>query len=77
MPIDSLGKMLLVLGLTVAVFGLFLMAGGRLPFIGNLPGDIAVEGDNYRVYFLLGTSILLSIILTVVLNLVFGLFNRS
>jgi Protein of unknown function (DUF2905) len=77
MPIDSLGKMLLVLGLIVAVFGLLLMLGGRLPFIGNLPGDIAIERDNSRIYIPIATSILLSIVVTVVRNLVFGLFNRS
>jgi hypothetical protein len=77
MPIDSLGKMLVVLGLIVAVFGILLMLGGRLPFIGNLPGDIAIERDNYRIYIPIATSILLSIVVTVVLNLVFGLFNRS
>jgi uncharacterized protein HemY len=77
MPIESLGKMLLVLGLIVAVFGLVLILGGRVPFIGNLPGDITIERDNYRIYIPIATSILLSIVVTVVLNLVFGLFNRS
>jgi uncharacterized protein HemY len=77
MPIDSLGKMLLVLGLIFAVFGILLMLGGRLPFIGHLPGDIAIERDNYRIYIPIATSILLSIVVTIVLNLVFGLFNRS
>jgi hypothetical protein len=46
---------------------LFVLAGrGLLP---RLPGDIAIERGNTRFYFPLGTSILVSLILTVVLNL--------
>ena len=77
MPLDSLGRMLLLLGLVIAGLGLLLVLGGRIPFLGQLPGDLSFERDNVRIYLPIATSILLSIILTVVLNLVFGLFNRS
>ena len=74
---DALGRTLLVVGLVIAALGLLLVLGGRIPFLGQVPGDFAFERDNVRVYLPIATSILLSIVLTVVLNLVFGLFNRS
>jgi hypothetical protein len=76
MPFDSLGKMLLVLGLVIAVIGVGIMMAGRIPFVGNLPGDLSFEREGVRVYIPIATSIVISIILTIVLNLVFGLFGR-
>lgn len=43
--------------------------------IGNLPGDIVYKKDNFTFYFPLATSIIISIILTVVLNLVAKIFK--
>jgi hypothetical protein len=58
--------MLLVVGAVVAVVGVLLIVAERFPGlrIGRLPGDIAVERDRWRFYFPLGTSVLLSIVLT-------------
>jgi len=39
--------------------------------IPRLPGDITIERKNFRFYFPLGTSILVSVVLTVLLNLFF------
>jgi DUF2905 family protein len=75
-PFDSLGKMLLVLGLVIAVIGVGIMVAGRVPFLGSLPGDFSFETSGVRVYIPIATSIVVSIILTVVLNLAFGLFGR-
>ena len=77
MPLDNLGRMLLVLGLVIAGLGLLLVLGARIPFLGQLPGDLSFERDNVRVYLPIATSIVVSLLLTIVLNLVFGLFNRS
>ncbi len=76
MPFDNLGKMLLVLGLVIAVVGVMVMLAGRVPFLGSLPGDISFERGGTRVSIPLMTSLLVSVALTVVLNLVFGLFGR-
>ncbi|HET7343609.1 MAG TPA: DUF2905 domain-containing protein [Methylomirabilota bacterium] len=43
------------------------MLAGRLPWLGRLPGDIAIHRGNWSVYFPVGTSILLSVILTLLL----------
>jgi hypothetical protein len=70
---QQLGRMLIVMGVVVVVVGLLMVFGSRLPFrIGRLPLDIHVQRGNYSFYFPLGTSILVSIVLT----LVFGLLNR-
>ncbi len=55
--------MLIVLGLAIAGVGLLVSIG--LP-LGRLPGDIVVRRDNFTFYFPLGTSILVSVVLTIV-----------
>lgn len=52
----------------VAVGG-FLVLLGKLPWIGRLPGDVFVRRENFSFYFPITTSILVSLILTVVLNI--------
>jgi membrane protein implicated in regulation of membrane protease activity len=67
---SDLGRMLLVLGILLAAMGIILMLAGRVPWLGRLPGDIHVQRGNWSFYFPLGTSILLSVILTLVLWLI-------
>jgi uncharacterized membrane protein YidH (DUF202 family) len=68
MDLSGLGRILLVLALVIAVFGVVMILAGR-GLIPRLPGDIAIERRNFRFYFPLGTSIALSVVLTIVLNL--------
>jgi hypothetical protein len=70
------GKILIFLGVLLAVFGVILVFGDRwhLP-MGRLPGDIVYRGKNATVYFPIVTSILISIALSVVLYLI-GRFSR-
>ena len=67
----ELGKVVLVAGILLVVLGAVLMLAGRfgLP-LGRLPGDIAYKGKNVSVYFPLGTSIVLSVVLSVILYLI-------
>jgi len=67
----EIGRLLLVVGVLIAVVGLVFMVGARIPFLGRLPGDISVSRGNTHVYFPLATSIVLSLVLTVLLNLFF------
>jgi hypothetical protein len=70
---EQFGRLLVVIGIVLALFGFVLMLGPRLPFrLGRLPLDFHYQRDNFSFYFPLGTSILLSLLLT----LVFGLLNR-
>ena len=67
--LGSLGRTLLALGAVLAALGGLLLVAERFPWlrIGRLPGDLSVERDGFRLYLPLGTSILLSILLTLVL----------
>lgn len=67
---SELGRALIVLGIVVIVLGVVLVLFDRVPWIGRLPGDIHVQRGNWTFYFPLGTSILLSLILTLVLWLI-------
>jgi hypothetical protein len=53
------------------VIGLFLTFGLRIPFLGKLPGDISVDRGNVHFYFPIATGLLLSVALTLLLNLFF------
>jgi hypothetical protein len=66
----DLGRVLIVLGVVIALLGVVLLLAGRVPGLGRLPGDIHVERGNWSFYFPLGTSIVLSLLLTLVLWLV-------
>jgi hypothetical protein len=69
----ELGKLLLALGGILVSIGLILLFAGRLNLpLGRLPGDFSYRGKHTAFYFPLGTSIVLSILL----SLIFWLFNR-
>ncbi len=66
---DGFGKMLVVFGLILVAAGLFIWLGGQWFNLGRLPGDIYVKRGNFTFYFPLVTSIIVSLLLTVILNL--------
>ena len=57
----------MLLGLVLLVLGAAMSLIGKLSWVGRLPGDIAIERENFKFYFPLGTSIVLSIVLSFVL----------
>jgi Protein of unknown function (DUF2905) len=67
----EIGRLLLIMGILIAAVGLVFMVGGRIPFVGRLPGDVSFTRGNTHVYFPLATSIIVSLVLTVLLNLFF------
>ena len=60
------GWVLLVLGLVMAGVGLVCILAPSIPWLGRLPGDIRIEGENFRFYFPLVTCLLLSLICSLV-----------
>lgn len=68
---DDLAKLLILFGLGIAAMGGILWLVSRLPGVGRLPGDFVFTTGNVTCMIPLATSILLSIILTVLLNLIF------
>lgn len=65
----QMGLMLIVAGLALIAAGAVVMFAGRLPFLGRLPGDISIHGRNWSFHFPIVTGILLSLILTILLNI--------
>jgi len=69
--VEQFGRPLVILGVVIAAIGGLLMIGPRLPFrIGRLPLDFHFERDNFHFYFPLGTSIVISVLLTLILALI-------
>jgi len=66
----DLGRLLIVLGLAAVALGVVLVVFGRVPGLGRLPGDISIQRGSWAFYFPLGTSLVLSVILTLVLWLI-------
>ncbi len=67
MDLTGLGKLLLLMGLSVAAIGLVFLVLGKSPWagsgwLGRLPGDILVKRENFTFYFPLATSIVISVI---------------
>jgi hypothetical protein len=69
MQLDDLGRTLLLVGVLVALIGGILLLAGNVPWLGRLPGDISIERGNFRFYAPIATSLLISLVLTIVLNL--------
>jgi len=71
----DLGKILVGFGVVMLLLGgILLLAGslsGKVPWLGRLPGDIYVQRGGWSIYIPLGTSLLISIVLTLILA-VFG-----
>lgn len=71
------GRLLLIIGLAIAFCGLVILIATRyLPWLGNLPGDFTFENERYKVYFPLATMILISILGTILLNIILRIFRR-
>lgn len=64
---SGLAKALIVGGLVLVAAGVLLLLVGKIPFLGRLPGDIVIERPGFRFYFPLGTSVVLSLLLSLIL----------
>jgi len=71
----DIGRVLMMLGVALFVIGVLLTLAGRVPGLGNLPGDVSIERGNFRLYAPFGTMIVVSIVLSILLNLL-GRFFR-
>jgi hypothetical protein len=75
MDAGTLGRGLVYVGLGLVLLGGLVVLLGRVLNLGNLPGDLVYEGENVRVYVPIATMIVLSVVLTLLLNLVLRLFR--
>ncbi len=77
MDYSTFGKWIVWLGLGLAAVGVMIWLAGKLglPF-GSLPGDIRVERPGLSFHFPLATSIIISIVITLLLNIILWFFRR-
>ncbi len=77
---EEIGKLLIYAGVILITIGILVIViskfGGSIP-IGKLPGDIYIKKDNFVFYFPLGTSILISLLLTFFTFLLFLLVRKQ
>jgi len=76
MNLSNAGRMLLLFGGLLAGLGLVTLLVGRIPFLGQLPGDITFRRGNVTCFVPIVTSVVLSLLLTLLLNLVIRLLGR-
>lgn len=79
----AIGKVLIGIGVAIAVVGVLLVAADRIPglggavsWLGKLPGDLSYKRDNVSFYFPIATSIVLSIVLSLVFYILGWFFRR-
>ena len=74
---ENIGRLLMIGGILLFVVGglVFLASKFGIPF-GRLPGDIRINGEHGSFYFPLASSILISIVLTILLNIVIRFFKK-
>ncbi|HEY7065985.1 MAG TPA: DUF2905 domain-containing protein [Chloroflexota bacterium] len=77
MPLENVGRLLIVGGLVVVAIGILFLIGSRIPLLGRLPGDFHWQYGGVSIYVPLATSLLVSVVLSVLLTFVFRLTGRG
>jgi len=72
----GIGKILLIVGGVIVVLGLILIFSPHIPFLGKLPGDIFIKRDGFSFYFPVVTLLLLSALLTIIINVILHFTGR-
>ena len=73
----DLARILIIIGLAIAFSGVVILIAVRIfPWLGNLPGDIRYESEDVRFFFPLATMLLISILGTILLNIILRIFRR-
>jgi len=75
MDLQGIGKILILGGAFLAFLGLLLFFWQRIPFLGKISGDIFLQKGGFQFFFPIITCIIISIVLTIIMNLVFRLFR--
>ncbi|MDY6843337.1 MAG: DUF2905 domain-containing protein [Thermodesulfobacteriota bacterium] len=74
-PLERVGKVLIIIGILIALMGLFFLIGKKPLYLGKLPGDIYIKKSNFSLYVPLTTCILISVFLTLVFFII-NLFRK-
>jgi hypothetical protein len=73
---EGLGKILLIIGGIIVILGLILVFSNHITFLGKLPGDIFVKRDGFSFYFPIVTLLILSILITIIVNVILHFLNK-
>jgi hypothetical protein len=79
MDLGAVGRLVIALGLGLVVLGALLTVAGRLPLLrelGHLPGDIRIEREGFSCFVPLVSMLLVSLLLSLALNIILRLLNR-
>ena len=67
---EGIGKIITTVGVILVAVGLIFVLGDRIPLLGKLPGDIVIKNGNFAFYFPVVTFLLLSVVLTIIINFI-------
>lgn len=68
--ISQFGRLFILAGIFLLILGGLFLLGDKIPFLGKLPGDILIKRGNSSFYFPLATCIVVSIVISIILNLI-------
>jgi hypothetical protein len=72
----GLGKIFLIIGGIIILLGIIFILAPHIPFLGKLPGDIVIKKDNYSFYFPIVTFLLVSILVTILVNVILHFIGK-
>jgi hypothetical protein len=68
--LEPIGRSLVVIGVFITILGAIMLLTPRVPWLGRLPGDIVIRGENATIYIPITTMLIVSVVLSVVLNVI-------
>lgn len=71
-----MGKFVILIGIIIVIIGVVITFFDKVPFPGKLPGDISYKKDNFRFYFPLTSSIIISVVLSLILYIINHFFRK-
>jgi len=74
--LSEIGKSLIYFGLFLIFFGFLILFSKKIPYFGKLPGDIYIQRKNFQFYFPITSFLILSIFLSLLINIIFKIFKR-
>jgi len=73
--LENFGRLLILIGVFLVLFGVLFTFGHRIPLLGRLPGDIFIQKGGFSFFFPLATSLVISVVLTILANIIFRLLR--
>lgn len=70
MMVNKMGRLLILVGAMLVILGLIINYFGKIPLLGKLPGDISIERENFKFYFPITSSILISVLITIIIYII-------